>query len=89
MSGRLAGRGAIGPEGVRGNLQPFRGIAFAGLDDRFSYCMVLPLNDAIRLRVISQNPDMSNAEALLEPAECGDKHCAIVGHDFFNGTPSA
>jgi hypothetical protein len=70
VSGRLAGHGAIGPEGVMGNLRPFRrGVAraFAGLDDGFSNCAVLPLNDAVRSRVVSRDLDMSNAEATCRP----------------------
>jgi hypothetical protein len=71
VSGRLVGRGTIGPpgpEGLIGDLRPFhRGVAFAGLDDGFSNCAVLPLNDAVRSRVVSRNLDMSNAEATRRP----------------------
>jgi hypothetical protein len=35
-------------------------------------------------RVVSRDLDVSNAEALPEPAKCGEERCAVVGHDLFD-----
>jgi hypothetical protein len=49
---------------------------------------MLPLDDAIRSRVVGGDSDVLNSESLLEPVERGDERCPIVGYDFFYRSPS-
>jgi len=66
-----------------------RAVAVTCLEDRVAHHVVLPLDDAVRLRVICQDADVVNAIPLHEPVECCDVSRAIVSDDLSNCSPSA
>ena len=79
----------VSPEDVRGKGQPLGVVAFTGLDKRVTNCLVLSLNNAIRVEVVWGNADVSDTIPICKPVKCGDIGYAIVGDNLFDGTPSA
>jgi len=49
--------------------------------------LVLPLNDAIRVGVISGDADVSDTVSVCESVQGGVIGCAIVGDDLLNSFP--
>lgn len=68
---------------------PFSGVAFTSPDKGLTNCLVLSLNNAICAGVIQGDVDIMDTVPVHEPVEGGDTGHAIVGDNFFNGTPPA
>jgi len=66
-----------------------RVVAFACLEDDVADGVMLPLDNAVCLRVVCQDTDVPNAIPVREPVESGHISCAIVGNDLLYRSPSA
>jgi len=78
---------AVSPEDVWCASWPLQSVAFASLDEGLDDGAVLPLNDAVCVRVVSRNADVSDTVPICKPVKGGDVRCAVVGDDFFDGSP--
>ena len=81
--------GTVSPEGEGGNHQPSRAVTITCLEDGVVHCAVLPLDDAVCLRVICQDADVVNAIPLHKPVERCDVSCAVISDNLSDCTPSA
>jgi hypothetical protein len=80
---------AVGPKDMQCMGGSFGGVTFTSLDKGLANSPVLLLNNAIHVGVVWGDVDVANTILVHKPVKGGNIGCAIVGDDFFNGTPPA
>jgi hypothetical protein len=83
----LVSGGTVCPEDEGGNRGPPRCITIAHFDQRVVYGPVLPLNNTIGSRVVSQNADVTNAIPAGQPVQRCNICSPIIRHDLLDHTP--
>ena len=79
---------SVSPKDVRRRGGPFRGFAFASLQEGFLDRSMLTLDDTIRSGVVSRNTNVPNVVLVSEPVQSSNIGRTVICDDLLNRTPT-